>query len=77
MFGLQFKYFPKRLQNVVAPTDSRRRLDMRLVDEGKYNLLILRKTNWKMLRGCAKNSETRVENSGYQSTSLKAETLKE
>jgi len=33
---LQFNYFPKRLEGVIAPTDSRRRLDMRLMEEGKF-----------------------------------------
>ena len=33
-FSLQLNYFPKRLQKVVAPTDTRRRPDMRSFENG-------------------------------------------
>ena len=33
-FSLQLNYFPKRLQNVVPPTDTRRRPDQRALEEG-------------------------------------------
>lgn len=32
--ALQVNYFPKRLQNVVAPTDTRRRPDQRALENG-------------------------------------------
>lgn len=33
-FSVQLNYFPKRLQNVVAPTDTRRRPDQRALENG-------------------------------------------
>lgn len=33
-FSLQLNYFPKRLHNVVAPTDTRRRTDQRALENG-------------------------------------------
>jgi hypothetical protein len=33
-FSLQMNYFPKRLHNVVAPTDTRRRPDQRALENG-------------------------------------------
>ena len=33
-YHLQLNYFPKRLQNVVAPTDTRRRPDQRALENG-------------------------------------------
>jgi hypothetical protein len=33
-FSIQLNYFPKRLHNVVAPTDTRRRPDQRALENG-------------------------------------------
>ena len=37
-FSLQLNYFPKRLHNVVAPTDTRRRPDQRALENGDMKL---------------------------------------
>jgi len=33
-FGIQLNYFPNRLANVIAPTDTRRRPDQRALENG-------------------------------------------
>ena len=37
-FHLQLNYFPKRLENVIAPTDTRRRPDQRALENGDMTL---------------------------------------
>jgi len=42
-FSLQMNYFPKRLENVVAPTDTRRRPDQRALENGDMKLAAVEK----------------------------------
>lgn len=42
-FSIQLNYFPKRLQNVVAPTDTRRRPDQRALENGDMKLATFEK----------------------------------
>ena len=42
-FALQANYFPKRLHNIVAPTDTRRRPDQRALENGNIPLAISEK----------------------------------
>lgn len=37
-FSLQLNYFPKRLESIIAPTDTRRRPDQRALEEGDFQL---------------------------------------
>jgi len=34
--GLQLNYFPRYLHNLLPPTDTRRRPDQRLLEDGKF-----------------------------------------
>lgn len=42
-FHIQMNYFPKRLHNVVAPTDTRRRPDQRALENGDMKLAAFEK----------------------------------
>lgn len=42
-FSLQLNYFPRRLHNVVAPTDTRRRSDQRALENGDMKLASIEK----------------------------------
>lgn len=37
-FSIQMNYFPKRLENQIAPTDTRRRPDQRALESGDFDL---------------------------------------
>ena len=42
-FSFQLNYFPRRLHNVVAPTDTRRRSDQRALENGDMKLASIEK----------------------------------
>ena len=43
-FSLQMNYFPKRLQNILPPTDTRRRPDQRALENGDMDTATAKKT---------------------------------
>jgi hypothetical protein len=42
-FMINLNYFPKRLQNVVSPSDTRRRPDQRALENGDMKLAVSEK----------------------------------